>query len=595
MSFRSTWRWLCLAAGLFAVIFFLHLRARRALPTSPRILPQLSLAAVTSIQVRPAGQIEIRVDRTNQTWQMIRPISYPAQSASIDKFLSALEQLTPAVRLTAHERQNRPKADEEDGLDPPCASLTVQQPGATFRLLIGSNTPPGDQVFVRVVGDEDVCVVDASLLKFLPRKTDDWRDTSLINLKGLAFDRLSVTNGTTVFVLQRDAATQPWRMVYPLQSRANDTKIQESLTTLESLRVNQFLPEDTKTDIEALGLQPADLELDLAQGTNSVAWLQFGKSPTNDAKQVFARRVGQPAIVTVNKDLLAPWRGTVNDFRDPHLLALAGPIGAIEVQGQDQFSVVPETNGILRILPQGFAADPRAVKDLVTDLLSLRVSEFVKDALIEPNLPDYGLSKPILQYRLLGPVSGTTNAATNAVIVQLSFGTNQDGRVFARREDEKSFLYAVRSNDFQALPSASWQLRERQIWNVSTNDVTSLTIRQGGKERQILRQGPNQWSLGPGSTGMIQDLAVEATVRGLTQLAADAWVALGTKSRSDFGLSDTGQQVTLELKSGEKQTLEVGNPPFAAVNLEGQFWIFKLPWLLYRDVTSYLSIPVNAL
>ena len=45
---------------------------------------------------------------------------------------------------------------------------------------------------------------DADLLKFIPRRADDWRDTTLINLQGLAFDRLAVTNGATIFELQRE-------------------------------------------------------------------------------------------------------------------------------------------------------------------------------------------------------------------------------------------------------------------------------------------------------------------------------------------------------------------------------------------------------
>ncbi len=61
-------------------------------------------------------------------------------------------------------------------------------------------------------------------------------------------------------------------------------------------------------------------------------------------------------------------------------------------------------------------------------------------------------------------------------------------------------------------------MRERRIWNFSTNDVVRVTIRQQGRVRQIVRNGPHDWSLAPGSQGIINDLAVEETVSGLCQL-----------------------------------------------------------------------------
>ena len=236
---------------------------------------------------------------------------------------------------------------------------------------MGAKTTPGDQVFLQVVGVEGVYVVDADFLKYLPRTADDWRDTTLINLNGLAFDRLAVTNGTKIFELRRDATNKPWRMVYPLQARANNAKTEESLQMLQSVRVRQFVSADPKADLEAFGLQPPELEVALGQGTNTVARLQFGKSPTNDTRLVYARRLGLNAIVAVPKDLLAPWYAQVNDFRDPFLVTWTGPVAVIDVRGQDSFSLQQQTNDTWRVLPQDFPADAGLVKDLLSALSGL--------------------------------------------------------------------------------------------------------------------------------------------------------------------------------------------------------------------------------
>jgi hypothetical protein len=581
------------AAGLFAFIFFYQRQARKPALGPARVLPDLKAAAVTSVQVRPAEQRTIQAVRTNGGWQLTEPLVYPAQAVSIADLLSALERMTPAVSITPRELQARPGAEEEYGFATPQTTITIQQPGYHALLQIGARTAPGDQVFLQVIGT-GIYVVDAALLKYIPRTADDWRDTTLLDLKSLAFDRLAVTNGAKSFELRRDGPSQPWRMVHPLPARADNAKIEDALEKLQSARILQFVSDAPKADLESFGLQPAELEVAFAQGTNLVALLQFGKSPTNDARRVYARRLGLSAIVAVANDLLAPWRDKVNDFRDPHLVALTTPVASIAVRGEDNFSVERQTNDTWRVLPQGFPADDGLVKDWLFALSSFKVVQFI-DVVIEPDLPAYGLASPARRYTLRSAATNSPAGATNALIADLAFGTNLAGKVFARRADE-SFVYGLATNDYQRLPWASWQLRDRRIWNLSTNDLGRAIIRQQGKVRQIKRNGPHSWSLI--TQGIINDLAVEETVSGLCQLTAAYWVARGAPDRARYGFADNGHQITLELKSGDKLTVEFGGQapsglPYAAVTLEGTVWIFEFPLGLYRQVLGYLTIPAD--
>jgi hypothetical protein len=595
MNSRNTWRWIIVAAGLFTFIFFYQRHVNKSGGGPATVLPNLKAAAATSVQVRPAAHLEIRADRTNGTWQLSKPLGYPAQAVSIESLLTELERLTPATYITARELRDRPTADEEYGFATPQASIIIEQPGYTNRLQVGAKTSPGDQVFLKVVGGEGVYVVDADLLKYIPRSADDWRDTALLDLKGLGFDRLAVTNGAKVFELRRDATNQLWRMVYPLQARANNAKAEESLQMLQSVRVRQFVPDDSRADVEAFGLQPPELEVALGQGTNTIARLQFGKSPTNDTRLVYARRVGLNAVVAVPKDLLAPWYALVNEFRDPLLVTLTAPVASIEVRGQDNFSVRQQTNNTWRVLPQDLPADADLVRALLSALSSLQIVEFTKDVATAPDLPLYGLASPTRRYTLRSPATNSPSGPTNAIITELNFGTNQADKVFAQRADEPGFVYAVKLADFQRLAAAGWQMRERRIWSLSANDVARATIRQEGRMRQIVRNGPNDWSLAPGSPGVINDLAVEETVSGLCQLTAVAWVGRGAADRARFGLSDNSHQITFELKNGEKTSVEFSNRapagvPCAAVTLDGEPWVFECPAWLYNYVQRYLSV-----
>jgi hypothetical protein len=449
------------------------------------------------------------------------------------------------------------------------------------------------------IGDtEGIFVVDADLLKLIPQTPDDWRDTAFLNLNGQAINRIAVTNGATIFTLLRDSTNRLWRVVFPIAARANQQRIEESLQQLQSLRINQFISDGPQIDPEKYGLQPAKLETSLAAGTNPPILLQFGTSPTNNPNAVYARRLDRSNVVTLAQDLLAPWQTSTRDFRnfrDPHLLELTRPVDAIDVQGLDSFSLLRLTNQTWTIVSNNLPLDSGLVAEFVDGLSGLQVTDFVKDFVTDPDLPTYGLATPVGRYMLKSNQPGMDAGTTNAVIGELIFGTNQENKVYARRMDESS-VYAINPVDFQRLPLASWQLRNRQIWNYTESDVVRVVIRQKGKVREILNKLNHSWMLAPGSQGSIEDLAVDQTVRGLCRLAALSWVARGDRSNSRFGFTPDGHQITLELKNNEKLTVEFGGDAspvsqFAVVNIEGQPWVFEFPLRLYRDVVGCLTIP----
>jgi hypothetical protein len=186
---------------------------------------------------------------------------------------------------------------------------------------------------------------------------------------------------------------------------------------------------------------------------------------------------------------------------------------------------------------------------------------------------------------------------TNSVMVQLSFGTNQNNEVFVRRADE-DFVYAVRAEDFNLLPEAALEFRERRIWDFTEGDVVQITLRQDGRVRQILHNGPGKWSLAPGSQGIINSRELEQSAHWLGQLAAIGWVGRNVTEPDKFGLNTNNLQITFELKSGEKHSVDFGTElpasqtALAAVTLDGERWAFVFPQGPYQFVLSYLTIPV---
>jgi hypothetical protein len=592
MNTKSTWAWLVIAAALFASITFLDRFLHPSVAAMQVILPELRPAEVTSFQVIPAGALEIAAVHTNNSWMLVRPVAYPAQQAAIEALLVALQKLTPATRISAGELREHHNASAEFGFDSPQTTLVIEAGDQRWQLQIGNRTAPGDQVFLRVVGSDSAFVADADWLKFLPQTASDWRSTALVAAAGTDCDAIVLTNGTKVIELRRDATNHFWRMTRPLQARADSDRITDALQQLQAAQVAQFVT-NSVGDLAAFGLQPADLDLWLNSGTNSISALHVGKSATNDTTLVYGKREGWDAVFTTAKEPLALWRGTVNDFRDPHLFELTTPVAEIVVQGPHNFTVQRQGTNGWGLVGEKFPADTDSVQNFLKSLAGLRVAEFVKDVVTAPDLPAYGLATPQFQISLRSAAGDT-----NAIIAQLAFAVQTNG-VFVRRTDE-DFIYAITPDDFNQLPESSWELRDRRIWSFSETNVAQITLRQSGKTRVIVHDGLNKWSLAAGSQGIINPPALEETMHRLGELTALGWIARNVTELEKLGLAPDNLEITVELKNGKKFSTAFGtelrnaHTALAAVTLDGERWAYVFPPVLYQFVLSYLTIPADS-
>jgi Domain of unknown function (DUF4340) len=593
MNSKTTGIWFVIAAALFAFIFFFQRYHHSAAVGPSPILPDLQPAAVTNVQVIPADAPGISAVRANGGWLLTKPIFYPAQSAAIETLLDALQKLTSAIQLTGTETHEGNNANADFGFVNPL-TLAIQQGQDRWQLLVGNKTAPGDQVYLRVVGVAGVFVADAGWLKLIPHSADDWRDTSLVDFNGGAFDWILLTNNARniTIELRRDPTNHLWRMLQPLAARANNDFINDALQRLQAARVSQFVSDDPRADLSAFGLQPANLNLWLGRGTNLMTGLLVGKSPTNDALRVFAKRASWNAVVTTTNAPLQPWRGAVNDFRDPYLLELTAPVAEVAVSGDHNFTLQRQGSNLWQVARENFPVDDGSVQQFIQTLAGLRVSEFVKDVVTPHDLSAYGLTNPVRQITLRSAVGDT-----NAVIAQLLFGATQTNKVFVRRADEDS-VYAVSLEDFNRLPDSGWEFRERRIWDFTNDEIAQITIHENGKTRQVIRNGPNNWSFASGSQGIIVPSAIEETAYRLGKLDAVGWVARDVTNPAPYGFKPDNLSLTVELKNGKKYTVDFGGtvPPetaLAAVTLDGERWVFVFPPALYQLVLSYLTIPAN--
>ena len=589
MKTNTTPIWFVLAVVLAAGVWFAEKHFSSAAPKTEILLAGLRAADVTALEIIPAGERKISLVRTNQTWVMTEPFNFPAQAVPIEALLAGLEKLSPALRLTAADMKSHPNVDAEFGFENPQFTLDVTAGEQNWHLRIGKKTAPGDAVYVRLVGGAGAFVTDVNWLPLLPRNAAAWRDTSLIAATS-AVDWIVITNGAKVIELRADPTNHLWRITrgLPTSARADGTVIATALQQLRSAHAVRFVADDPKADLATYGLQPAELDVWLGHGTNYFDAIHLGKESTENPGQIFARREGWNSVVTVAKESLLPWRGGVNDFRDAHLMEVGHGVTAIEVRGDNSFTLTPRGTNGWQVGGEKFPVDTANVQNFLRLLGNLQVAEYVKDVVTGTDLQNVGLATNTRAITLR-----FANGATNS----LQFGSAETNKVFVKRGDE-SFVYALAAADADSLPQFGWKFRERQLWNFSVTNVAQITLHQAGKTRQIIRNAANRWALAPGSQGIVDPVGLEETAKLLGTAGAAVWVEKNFTEPEKFGFGPNRLSVNFEMKTGETNTVDFGNEfqtqsgptALAAVTLDGERWAFVFPPVLYQLVPAYLTV-----
>jgi len=588
MKSKTTVLWFVLAAALATVIWVYEQHFQPVAPVTSPLLPGLRVDQVTAIQIFPSDAGEISVLRTNNTWLLEKPLRYPARAEGIKSLLDALEKLTPALRLSASDLQGK-NIDAEYGFGNPTFSVVIQAGEQQWQFRVGNKTAPGDGVFVRSVGRDGLFITGTEWLQLLPRTAEVWRDTALVGLTD-TFDWIVITNGNKTIELRQDPTNQLWRMTQPLAARANAEHITEALQQLRTAQVEQFLPGPLPTDLTSYGLQPDELTVWLGRGTNLLSAIHVGKNPTANSSRVYVRRDDWRVVATTVNDVFAPWRGLVDDFRDRHLLAALPNISEIQVQSATGFTLRRQGSNTWSVVGEKFPTDAARVQDFVTLLRSLRVAKFVKDYNTAQDLQNFGLTTPERQIVLRSGTGDATNST-----VQLLFSAAQTNEVYVKRADEP-YVYALPVTEVTRLPENDWEFRERRLWNFSETNVAQLTLKQNGKTRQVVRTGKEKWTLTAGQ-GMVDPVGLEQSAQFLGDLAVLQWVNRNPTSPETYGLNTNNLQITVELKSGEKYTvdfgLEISQTALAAFTLDGERWVGVLPPAIYQLAATYLTIPAS--
>jgi hypothetical protein len=594
MNPRQTWLLVLVAALLFCFIYFFERHQKGVAPLAPSQVVNLQPQQITGVEITVGTNQVVAAAKKNGFWFLTRP-PYPAEQTPIESFTGSLLDLRVADEIPPGEALAQ--GIKSFGLAPPQATVTLEGPGKRLTLLIGNKTVLTNNVYMQIAGSNDVLITQAGILDKIPSSSDLWRNRSLLPFETMNFDHVQIRSGTRLVEVERNPTNKFWRISKPIPARADQDRISGLLQVVRNARVDGFVTDSPTADLDRYGLQSPDLELSFLQGTNNVAQVQFGASPTNLANEVYARRSANTNIVLVDRRLADFLRQPYKTFHESHLLSgQLQEVDRIEARSIENFALQRDsTNRWILTEPQRVPAAPQSVALFMTNLANLEILDLVREVPSEDDLKALGFGTPIASYALYDTITNSLGLLTNVLMTRIDFGTNQVDTIFVRRSDE-SPIYLTRLSDMLALPKRVLDLRDRTVWRFESSNIVSLTITNKGQSGLLGRGQNGQWS-----GDAVLNAAIDETLHRLGELEAISWVARGAQRLKLFGITENSYAIKIDLAQDgktESHYLAFGNASparnvYASTILPGETEpvIFEVSPILYQQLIEQFQVP----
>jgi hypothetical protein len=546
MKSRTTWLLIVLVLIVGGLVVFDHYKGTPTEEAETKRKRMLNFEAkdITGLEIVRPNQT-IVLEKSGDHWEIKQPLAVRANYSAVSSVLDELEFAERKRTLT--EKEIGSGGPAEFGLDAPRMRATLRGKKSTLTLLVGHETPARDAVYVQEQGKKEILVADKSVYERLDRRLDDFRDRVVLEFTPTSVTRMEIKNPERVIELARPpaaaAAEQRWTIIRPVAARADQRKVSELLAELNTLRVLDFVSDDPK-DPRHSQIPESDREISIWSGSADLGkTLLVGAALTNEPTKVYAKRKGSDSIFTISTTAADKFTLQVNDLRDRHLLSFSeSDLRGIELlRRSEKTQLARSAAGWEITAPTSVAADDSKVREMLTQLDNLTVSQFVAD--VAADLDKFGLATPTLTVTLRGE-------GTNTIAQFIVGSPDETGAVRHVKRADEPFVYSVDAHALDALPAGYLALRTRRLSDLQPEQITKLSVVKAGNQIEVKRQADGNWQLVEPPHGVLNVDALKWVLGVFTQLPAREFLAEGLDRVSELGLDSP--EITLTAVAGDK-------------------------------------------
>jgi len=361
-----------------AVFFYLYeiqggQKRREAGEQAKRVL-SFDPADAASVLVARADET-IVVKKGNGEWVIAEPVKAAAEQPKIKQLITAAAEVK-FERDLGEQGELKPF-----GLDQPDLSIEiVSTAGKSERVLIGSTTPDGKNVYMKKEDAPNVFTVAVSAKDALDQDLYALRDKKLVQFSTPDVEEIALHRDGKSVTLRKEDENR-WRMVSPAETDADTEKINTLLDSIRYARVKKFV-EENAPDLHAYGLEPAEARVELGLGDNREV-IYFGAKPAPDTKVVYAVR-GEDGrrVLELDDAILEKVTASPDEWRDERLAKFdPESVRKLEIEtNNSKLSVKQDENSgkWLMLEPRETRADASRIESLLRGLAKMKAVRFVR-------------------------------------------------------------------------------------------------------------------------------------------------------------------------------------------------------------------------
>lgn len=374
-------RLVLLSAVVIVLFAFILLFERKTPSTSERqskgeLHWDLPEERVEEIRLEQSGTVIELKKGEGETWRLVRPASYPADSVAVAELTRELGDLKRSGGGQAADA--RP---EEYGLVPPVVKATVtwteeKEPGKkqSRSIELGLDIPGTDVTAARLSGAPSVVFVPTSVGAAIKKSADDFKSKDVFGGSALDVSRLDAERGRGELVLVKKGSV--WWLEKPLADLADSEAAERLVSALTGLRVLAFLPSSPGEDLAARGLDPPLHRVTLTATNGKKTTVDFGAT-RSDGNSVYARREGQD--FTVESEIVEDLSKEAVALRSPSVLKFdRGDVSAVGGSFGGTSYALDREDGGWTLLGKPVIAS--AADDLLSAILDLKSRSFLGEA-----------------------------------------------------------------------------------------------------------------------------------------------------------------------------------------------------------------------
>ncbi len=362
-----------------------------------RRLTVLATSQINRLIVK-SGAGEIELQKKNERWTVIKPLSVRGDNARIGDLIS--QATTARIESFVADSANLAAY----GLQEPRGTVSLYTEGEKEPVIlqIGTNPPEAKdkaKTYAKISNRESVVLLPKAIEELLKTKPNDIRDKSLLQFESDIVDRITLeAAGKEKLVLARQG--EEWVRKAPKDLPINSAAANALLSSLKSQQIVEFVA-DVATDLPKYGLDRPLAKVTLSSfasentaetraGEKPIVSVLFGKI---EGESVYAKIDDEPFVVSVNRSVLDSIPVDPIQWQPLSLQKIKPEeITRLEVTRAGQPAITLERDKDKWKLAKGDGyVNQINAQSLINTLCSLRAVRW-----IGPATPDLGLATPAL-------------------------------------------------------------------------------------------------------------------------------------------------------------------------------------------------------